>query len=65
MRYVREASIEVAKPVAARFLPDKTFSSASGGYRIGFYLPNVTEAQPRLTHQFSRAQMPMLLCMCA
>jgi hypothetical protein len=45
LRYVREASIPVAKPVVARFLPDATFSRASGGFRVGFYLPNTTKVQ--------------------
>ena len=43
LRYVKEARIPVAKPVAARFLPDETFTQASGGYKIGIFLPGVTK----------------------
>ena len=42
LRYVREGGLPVAKPIVARFLPDKTFST-SGGYMVGVYLPGVTE----------------------
>lgn len=43
LRYVKEARIPVAKPIAARFLPDETFTQASGGYKIGIFLPGVTK----------------------